>query len=214
VKVIRRSTPVSLFPTFVWMAELEDDARERIHRGAMEWLEEMTDALRELAPGGSWQSEHVLHQVGQFAELVSVIRRMSAAVLEFLRIGYDGIDITGCWVNVSAPGAQHVVHHHPNNFLSGVYYVRVGAGSNTIQFHDPRPQVRVIRPPVRELTGENADMAVVQVDPGTLLLFPSWLEHSVPPNQGLETRISISFNLMFTSYVETMSLPAWDPGYR
>ncbi len=214
MKVIRRTTPVSLFPTFVWLAELEDDVRERIHRASMEWLEEMTNAFRELAPGGSWQSEHTLHRLGQFAELVSVIRRMSFAVLDFLRIGHEGIEITGCWANVSAPGAQHLVHHHPNNFLSGVYYLRVGAGSNTIQFHDPRPQIRVIRPPVRELIGENADMAVVQVDPGTMLLFPSWLEHSVPANQGVDPRVSLSFNLMFARYVEAMSAPAWDPGFR
>ena len=50
--------------------------------------------------------------------------------------------------------------------------------------------------------------------PGTLVLFPAWLEHSVPPNGSAENRISLSFNVMFSRYGETMTRPLWDPGYR
>lgn len=211
---IRSSTPLSLFPTFVWLAELEDEVRDRIHATVIDELAVMTAALHDISPGQSWQSDHTLHHLEAFAELVSVIQRMSGAVLQFLRVGHEGVEITGCWANISAPGAAHPIHHHPNNFLSGVYYLDVGPDCDTIQFHDPRPQVRMIRPPVRELIGENADMAVVQVERGTLLLFPSWLEHSVPPHRGIENRVSVSFNVMFKRYVETMAQPAWDPGYR
>ena len=41
---------------------------------------------------------------------------------------------------MNAPGAAHGLHSHPNNFLSGVYYVRVPSGGDTINFHDPRSQ--------------------------------------------------------------------------
>ena len=63
------------------------------------------------------------------------------------------------------------------------------AGADTINFHDPRPQAGVIRPPVRQLTAENADLIVVNVKDGTLLLFPAWLEHSVDPNRSQRPRI-------------------------
>jgi uncharacterized protein (TIGR02466 family) len=108
-----------------------------------------------------------------------------------------------------APGASHKLHSHPNNFLSGVYYVRTGEGADTINFHDPRSQASVIRPPVVELTGENTDQVVVRVSDGMLLLFPSWLEHSVDANRSDKERISISFNLMFSSFPQRLSKPLW-----
>jgi uncharacterized protein (TIGR02466 family) len=59
------------------------------------------------------------------------------------------------------------------------------------------------------LTAVNSDQVVLKVKNGTLLLFPSWLEHSVPPNRSNEPRISVSFNIMFSSYAEKMSKPLW-----
>ena len=73
---------------------------------------------------------------------------------------------------------------------------------NTINFHDPRPQTEIIKPPVTELTAENTDQVVVKVRNGTLVVFPSWLVHSVDANRSDETRLSISFNVMFSAYAE------------
>ena len=135
----------------------------------------------------------------------------AATTLEYLRIGYDAIEITACWTNVNPPGAGHRVHSHPNNFLSGVSYVKTQAGADTINFHDPRIQAGIIRPPVTELTAENTDQVVVKVTDGTLLVFPAWLPHSVDANRGEGERISISFNIMFSSFTESMSGPLWIP---
>ena len=130
-------------------------------------------------------------------------------ILRFLRIGCDAFEITGCWANVLAKGAAHKAHSHPNNFLSGVYYVRTHPGTDTLNFHDPRNQAGVIRPPVVELTAENTDQVVVRVKNGTLLVFPSYLQHSVDANVSEEERISISFNIMFSSFTENLSKPLW-----
>jgi uncharacterized protein (TIGR02466 family) len=130
-------------------------------------------------------------------------------VLRFLRIGSQAVEITGCWATVLARGAAHKAHSHPNNFLSGVYYVRTRPGSDAINFHDPRTQAGVIRPPVVELTAENTDQVVVRVTNGTLLMFPSYLEHSVDANVNEEERISVSFNVMFSSFTEKLSKPLW-----
>jgi uncharacterized protein (TIGR02466 family) len=110
---------------------------------------------------------------------------------------------------VLARGASHRRHAHPNNFLSGVYYVRTPAGADTINFHDPRVQGAVIRPPVVELSAANTDQVVVRVCEGTLLMFPAWLEHSVDANASDEERISVSFNVMFSSFTENLSKPLW-----
>ena len=116
-----------------------------------------------------------------------------------------------CYVQLTDKGrdAAHQMHNHPNNFLSGVYYVRTNKGADTINFHDPRSQTEIIRPPVTALTAENTDQVVVEVRNGTVLIFPSWLAHSVDVNRSDETRISISFNGMFSAYAEKMSKPLW-----
>jgi hypothetical protein len=44
---------------------------------------------------------------------------------------------------------------------------------------------------------------------GTLLMFPSYLEHSVDANRCEEERISVSFNIMFSSFTEKLSKPLW-----
>ena len=109
-----------------------------------------------------------------------------------------------CWVQV-----RHTPRTVTNNFLSGVYYLQTQAGTDTTNFHDPRPQTAIIRPPVTELTAYNTDQAVVTVSDGTLLVFTAWLPHSVSVNTNARSRISVSFNVMFTAYDTTMSLPLW-----
>lgn len=70
-------------------------------------------------------------------------------------------------------------------------------------------QTGIIRPPVVALTGENTDQVVVRVNDGTLLIFPSYLRHSVTANASHEERISISFNIMFSAFTEKLSKPLW-----
>jgi len=200
---------VRLFPTFVWSCALGPAEHEPINTAILAVVAELRRDLPPLAPSQAWQSGHDLHQVLPVAGLVSRIHWAAKRVLEFLRIGSTELRITGCWANVNAPGAVHRMHTHPNNFLSGVYYAQVSAGADTINFHDPRPQTGIIRPPVTKLTAYNTDQVVLTVKPGTLLLFPAWLPHSVDANRSDRERISVSFNLMFSSYAETVSEPLW-----
>ena len=44
-----------------------------------------------------------------------------------------------------------------------------------------------------------------------MVLFPSWLRHNVPANDGQTERISIAFNLMFKDFAETLAAPMWTP---
>src|SRR5262249_4530927 len=150
-----------------------------------------------------------LHLWAPFSELVDCIDAAAAEVLHFLKCGHDALCITGCWVNILAPARPHPAHSHPNNFLSGVYYVKTQSGAATVNFHDPRPQTGIIRAPATELTADNTDQIVVSVRDGTLLLFRAWPVHSVDANRSAEQRISVSFNMMFRAYAEAMTKPMW-----
>jgi len=206
---IETSEVIPMFPTLLWKIRLEPQLREGIDAKILGALEALRGGLPKLEPGFGWQSEQALHEREDFRDLMACVGDAARSVLRFLRIGYDAFEITGCWATVLAKGAAHRAHSHPNNFLSGVYYVRTHPGADTINFHDPRPQAAVIRPPVVELTAENTDQVVVKVANGTLLIFPSYLEHSVAATAGDEERISISFNVMFSSFTQNLSKPLW-----
>ena len=206
---IEASDVIPMFPTLLWKILLKPALRDALDTTILAMLHGEGCDLPGLEPGRGWQSDQSLHEREGLHELVACVNHVTSGILRFLRIGYDAFQITGCWATVLTKGAVHKPHTHPNNFLSGVYYVRTQRGADTINFHDPRPQAMVIRPPVMELTAENTDQVVVRVANGTLLMFPSYLEHSVDANVSDEPRISISFNVMFSAFTEKLSKPLW-----
>ena len=206
---IENSDILSIFPTFVWKIESTPEFYEQANTKILKILNQLNPDLADIPPGGSWQSNQQLHKCEEVTDLVSGILTTAKTVLRFLKISYDAVEITGCWANVNSTGTSHAIHSHPNNFLSGVYYVQIQPGADTVNFHDPRPQTSIIRPPVTELTAQNTDQVVVQVSKGTLLMFPAYLWHSVARNESDELRISISFNLMFSFFAENLSKPLW-----
>ena len=205
------SEVLPMFPTLVWKVQLQPAVRAAIDSSVLPFITRLRMGSPPVPAGRGWQSVQDLHTAKEFTDLVSCVNRAAAAVLRFLRIGHTAFEITACWATILAPGAEHRIHSHPNNYLSGVYYLRTRPGADTINFHDPRSQARIIRPPVTELTAENTDQVVVRVRDGTLLLFPSYLEHSVDSNSSGEERISISFNIIFSQFTATLTRPLWSP---
>ena len=206
---MENSDVLPIFPTLVWKVQLTSGALESVNGRILKALTILRPSGADSVSSEGWQSHKDLHKLDEFRELVSYINDTGRIILQFLKISYDAIEITGCWANINPEGASHRSHSHPNNFLSGGYYVQTREGGDTINFHDPRIQTGIIRPPVTELTAENTDQVVIKVSNGTLLIFPAYLQHSVDPNRSGEERISISFNMMFSSFTENLSKPLW-----
>ena len=206
---IKDSDVLSIFPTFVWTIQSTPEFYETVNTNILKALNRMIPDLDDIPPGESWQSNQQLHKLEEFIDLAPRILSTAKTVLQFLKVSYDAVEITGCWANINSAGASHAIHSHPNNFLSGVYYIQTQAGADTVNFHDPRPQTGIIRPPITELTAQNTDQVVVNVSKGTLLMFPAYLSHSVSRNESGQSRISISFNLMFSLFAENLSEPLW-----
>lgn len=206
---IEASDVIPLFPTLVWKVQLKAELHEAVDAKILTVVERLRRDVPKLGLGEGWQSDQTLHELEEFRDLISCVNSTAKNVLRFLRIGSDAFEITACWANVLAKSAAHKAHSHPNNFLSGVYYVRTHPGADTINFHEPRSQTGIIRPPVAELTAENTDQVVVRVKNGTLLIFPAYLQHSVDTNMSEKERVSVSFNIMFSSFTEKLSKPLW-----
>jgi uncharacterized protein (TIGR02466 family) len=199
-----------LFPTLVWKSQLSPETHEPLNRKILEKLDELTAGEAPLQVGGMWQTDQLFHKAADMEDLEQIFRGTSQGVLDSLKVGYAKFEITGCWANISAPAAPHKMHTHPNNYLSGVYYVKTQPQADAIVFHDPKPQISIISPPPLEVSSATAGKVRVQVDPGTLLVFPSWLQHSVDPNMSADTRVSIAFNIMFSEFTQIMSPPRWE----
>jgi uncharacterized protein (TIGR02466 family) len=102
------------------------------------------------------------------------------------------------WVNVSGPGASNRHHVHGGSFWSAVYYVRAPeSDSGQLVLHDPRmPGLRMYSPTLRFKGAGPEQVFRLQPKSGTIVMFPSWLTHSVEPWDGEGERISIAFNIM------------------
>jgi uncharacterized protein (TIGR02466 family) len=201
--------PQPFFATHVWVMDLKPEVHEPLNRQVLKDLNTLTAPRPQLRPGQNWQTEQNLHAFEEFAELVEIFNSAARRVLEDLQVEYGAFEITGCWANINPRGSFHAPHVHPNNYLSGVYYAQVQPGADAISFHDPRYQPEVVSPPVKQETIYTSTVQTQKVVPGRLVLFPSWLVHSVVSNKSDRPRISISFNIMFSSFAETMSQPKW-----
>ena len=100
--------------------------------------------------------------------------------------------ITQSWVNINAKGESHHEHKHPNSVISGVWYPQIHEKLPPIQFRNS--QQRDITLSIKKFNHANSATFLLPMKKGELIIFPSNLSHSVPPNQSDEERISLSFN--------------------
>lgn len=102
--------------------------------------------------------------------------------------------ICSIWKNVSKPTSSHAPHNHVNSFISGILYVSDNIVST--RFHRPIPTGGYIFGHFNDNPGmyNSAWVTINGIQPGDLLLFPSYIVHSVPPNPSDEDRVTIAFN--------------------
>ncbi|HEY6980895.1 TIGR02466 family protein [Reyranella sp.] len=207
--MIEKQEVQELFPTAIWIVDLKPAEAAPFNSKLKAEIEKIISPRPKVPAGSNWQTPQDLHTRPAFADFVKLVETAARGVARFLQVDQHPMTITGCWANINPPGAYHPTHNHPNNYLSGVYYVAVPESGSHIVFQDPRPSMIMPRP--RQFTRLTANAADAESKPGRLLIFPAWLRHSVPANDGQTERISVSFNLMFKQFAETLAAPMWDP---
>ncbi len=111
------------------------------------------------------------------------------------------------WLNRLETGGHQSVHSHANSFISGVIYLTPthasartvfyrGMGGHEFAFANVHAGTRMgpFNAPKWAVPGPN---------PGDMVLFPSFLLHEVPKNEG-DTRMTLAFNAVPTR------LRSWD----
>ena len=196
------------FPTMFFNRDLEDadlvneelaglirSERERDRKGLQR------SNFREL---GGWHSRNNLHKDEAYQRITSRILEHGTFISEQLNYnkGYR-LDIDAMWSIINGPGSFNRAHIHPGSLWSGVYYVAAPEKCGDIEFIDPRTENLIKTAqfvPKQQRPPEAWTKVRFTPSPGKMIMFPSWLYHSVDPNlseaegAGAE-RIIVSFNL-------------------
>ena len=154
----------------------------------------MLDYVKNSVKNHKIHTEDNLHKTSEFNSLKEKVLETSEWILKEQEYEYEKLDITGMWANILNDGEVHAPHTHSNNFLSGVYYLQATEDTSPIHFFDPRPQAHILSPR-KKLNWNNSSMVQFNSVTGIGLIFPSWLQHWVPKNNGVQ-RISVSWNIM------------------
>lgn len=158
---------------------------------------------------GGWHSDiDMQHWGGEPARAVAqfAIEQVGEHMIDIARAGKRqfnwGVDM---WANINGPGDANQMHCHPGSIWSAVYYpdpggAEIEGNGGELLLEDPRYPMAystvtdlVLRMPDRE---PMYSQVAIRPQAGLLVMFPSWLRHSVRPHKGDRERVSIAINLL------------------
>jgi len=119
-------------------------------------------------------------------------------------LGYDykKYKFSLSWISHKEPNTQHQRHTHANSIISGVFfYGNFDKNTPSLNFHAKSTNYEYTNciQLKRRLDSNKKfydNNITVKFTPGLLLLFPSYLPHSVPSNSTTKTRKSLAFNIV------------------
>jgi len=173
-----------IFDIPIWGYVLNDESYQSIDY--IEYILEMkkNQPSEQKSNVGGWHSPGNLHEHGIFQELIpSLLNLACKATQPYAR---TDIKILEMWANVNNKNNFNI-HHVHEGIISGVFYLQVPENSGRLILCNPA--IRSHNHPIR------CKDFPIKPQKLALIMFPSWLEHYVEPNQSDEPRISISFNI-------------------
>jgi uncharacterized protein (TIGR02466 family) len=187
------------FPSIVW-ATLDLDADTV-------WLKQYADQLRSANPdgvkisnAGGWQSPSI--EFPEFAEPVTPPQLKKLKMQLDLAVGQASqqaglpkLELCNMWFNINGYKDHNLMHDHQGSLISGVLYTSVDEPElmGNIDFHREDSAVHFI-PPLDRYNHFTSTKGSYAPKKGLLLLFPSWVKHSVNSSMSHKERYSISFN--------------------
>jgi uncharacterized protein (TIGR02466 family) len=135
-----------------------------------------------------------LHLHPEIESLIDFFKESVELYFQQMGYTYDIFYITECWANRYEDGQYFHYHYHPNSYLSGIFYLTSGGGGNTVfKAHEKHEIV----PKIKRRTKWNASYCHIAPEAGTLILYPSHLDHkTLPHKDSNRVRYTIAFNVM------------------
>ena len=189
------------FPTPVWVSKIDNykETNEEIYNYIKNLQTNDTKGVIKSNVKGWHSKDFDLNstQPKNFINLISP--NINKALIDMnWDIDNQNIKISSMWAIINIGGAANARHHHGNSSISAAYYVRAPENSGDIVFYDPRPAPVYSHPHCKDANYLNAMVNSVTPVEGGLVLFPSYLDHSVNENLSNDERIVISFKVTLT----------------
>jgi len=137
----------------------------------------------------------------QFEILQNYVTNRSKEILDHM--GYDLTNYilkwTEFWVQEFSEkgGGHHEGHIHYDSHISGFYFLKCSNKTSVPIFHDPRHAKIMSQLPLKNANEVSFGNPLINFKPvpGTLIMFPSFLEHQFSLDLGIEPFRFIHFNL-------------------
>jgi uncharacterized protein (TIGR02466 family) len=194
---------LELFPTIVGVFDCDT-----FDRDGPGWRAAIADAMAERTTTlgcPQHQTDDRLHERPELGDMVAFFRLCAAKYMGTLR--YQStleLRLQCCWASTLVQDDRFEMHQHANSFLSGAFYLELSPAAKPVRFRDPRPQARTLDIGVDAELRINRRYYEIEATSGQLVLFPSWLEHRVPPSYSDAPRTSVSFNMTVHGDVGSM----------
>jgi len=196
--------PVELwFPVPFLIHDVEAAVRDLTHSKVMTYLE--TEGAKRDVALASVESVETSYYVqkqsvledARLDELKEILLGTGKSFIEGLGLAAIPLEVERAWINVFRPGAQEAQHSHDSSLLSASYYVEAPEGCGDLVFPDPVGARRSHRAFTHTTGTTFFTMPDVAFKPqaGRLVMFESWMPHSVQCNKSDKVRISLAFNL-------------------
>lgn len=108
----------------------------------------------------------------------------------------DNFYLTNSWTTRNKENVEHHRHNHPNSIFSGVYYFQADEDCSPFLLHYKSPIFKDfnLEYHYKNYNMFNSNSWSFPVKSGSLIVFPSWVEHSSLPNSSKNDRRLIGFN--------------------
>ena len=152
------------------------------------------------------QYNYITYDVGSLAFLIPILNLK----LDELRTKIFPTDLpfsiklTELWVNKNIFTNSHFRHHHPNSMFSGIIYLTEGYEMGATRFYYENIY-NVYKFMFGNKPTQDDLFFDILPEKGSVIIFPSNIQHSVLPNKSQKSRYTISFNSFFNGQIGNSS---------
>lgn len=189
---------VQVYSTPIWQTEYPNFEEEKdiILDACKRYRQENPESDRKSNING-YQSPKFLHSKEELAPLFNFICSFANYAAHDLNFVDRDVFITSSWFNSNDSRQAINAQHIHSDVFSGVFYLKIPDGSGKLSI------INTSINPIwagcelsREKNQFTAEVIRIEPQEGQILLWPSYIPHSVEPNNHDEERISISFNVI------------------
>ncbi len=154
-----------------------------------------TKGIRHSNEGG-WHSPFLVGAHPPLNDLFKEILKAGEIYRNTISYKYP-LALQSVWININSHKDYNLEHIHPHNVVSGTYYLT--SENSDIVFINPSRDVMQYdwgNDVIEKYNEHNSCVWNIKPAQNQLILFPSWLNHSVERNLNKKDRMCIAFNLI------------------